>query len=256
MHHTDTSLLAKAGLSQLKGNGYPGRVIVIGLTPSGNLAQIYALTGRSEGSKNRRLVVTGEPGAIGTQVADETLEKGDPALTIYDALACDKAARVFAMSNGRQTRDLVTAHDLVVRAGTILDDLRAWEHEPDAPNFTPRISACARLRARNREPLIEIASLYRGPAGGTVRACWSYGREAVTPGYGYGIWTYEGDGNPLPSFLGPPVLLPIESEDAAALADCFWDVLPVTRRAALAATVRDRETGDLMHDVAFRDIHG
>lgn len=148
------------------------------------------------------------------------------------------------------------ADRLVVRSGSILDDLRNWKHEPDEPNFTPRISACARLGARDQEPFVEIASLYHGPAGGTAHACWSFESDQVPPGYGYGIWTYEGDGSPLPSFLGPPVFLPIESEDAESLAEQFWSVLPATKRAALVASVRDRTSGGLVGEFAFRDIHG
>jgi hypothetical protein len=53
------------------------------------------------------------------------------------------------------------------------------------------------------------------------------------PGFGLGLTTYMGDGAPLPSFVGDPLLLPLEGSPEAIL-ETYWDALDKDNRVALA----------------------
>jgi hypothetical protein len=59
-------------------------------------------------------------------------------------------------------------------------------------------------------------------------------RPANLPaGLGLGLTTYQGDGNPLPSFAGEPLLLPCGGSAEQAL-DLYWDALDAENKIALA----------------------
>ncbi|MDD5954867.1 MAG: IMP cyclohydrolase, partial [Firmicutes bacterium] len=66
---------------KLAGNTYPGRGIVLGITPDGKKSvAAYFIMGRSVNSRNR--VFCEEPDGIRTQAHDPSLMK-DPHLIIY-----------------------------------------------------------------------------------------------------------------------------------------------------------------------------
>ena len=114
-------------------NRYPGRGFVIGLATAGNAwLQIYWIMGRSAHSQNRRFVVEGS--TLRTEPVDASKVR-DPSLIIYEAML--ELPGIYLLSNGDQTRTLY--HYL--RDGNLFDQaLATREREPDAPNYTPRIS--------------------------------------------------------------------------------------------------------------------
>jgi hypothetical protein len=65
----------------------------------------------------------------------------------------------------------------------------------------------------------------------------SYTYGDVAPGYGYFISTYEGDGDPLPSFHGEPLLMPIWGANPVEIAKMFWAAINEVNRVALAVKV-------------------
>jgi len=201
----------------LAGNAYPGRGIVVGMTPDGaRLALAYFIMGRSANSRNRVLVE--DDGAVFTRPVDES-KVTDPSLIIYPALRV--AGGVMVLTNGDQTDTIVSTLNT---GGTFEDALRARDFEPDAPNFTSRISAIAEPGARRYR-----LSQLREWRGTTLRAFWEY---TAVPGVGHLIHTYAGDGDPLPSFSGEPVAVAV-GDDQAEWQQDIWTGLDEANRISL-----------------------
>jgi len=202
--------LAQTNLDKLLKNPYFGRLIMMGIDPDGQEAVIItAISGRSEGSRNRIYKKNDQTGCVYTAVADSTKQVGDPELTLYDTQAEDQKLGLFAASNGRQTGDCVSGDDY-------LDNLlHGWSFEPDKPNFTPRISG--RLRTKGRGPIFEFFIHRKRDADGKCEMT-CYGLSNVGPGFGYYVCTYEDNGDPLPPFVGGPRLITIRKEPLIDLA--------------------------------------
>ena len=119
---------------ELKENAYPGRGIIIGKTPDGTKAvTAYFIMGRSENSRNRVFVTEGE--GIRTEAFDPS-KLSDPSLIIYAPVRV--LGNNTIVTNGDQTD---TIYDLMNKQYTFEQSLLTREFEPDAPNYTPRISA-------------------------------------------------------------------------------------------------------------------
>jgi IMP cyclohydrolase len=205
-------------------NPYPGRGIVMGRAESGaGWLQVYWIMGRSENSRNRVFVSDG--GELRTQAADPA-RVADPSLIIYEAML--ELPGACLVSNGDQTR---TAFDVMEAGGRFEDALEMREREPDAPNFTPRITGLIDLRLGEAVFALSILKANGADPALTDRITF---RPATPPaGLGLGLTTYQGDGNPLPSFRGEPLWLPL-SGSVEAVADAYWDALHRENRVALA----------------------
>ena len=117
----------------LKSNTYPGRGIMIGKTKDGTHGVIsYFIMGRSENSRNRVFVEDGL--GIKTKAFDES-KLTDPSLIIYAPVRV--IGNTTIVTNGDQTD---TIYEALEQGRTFEDALRTRTFEPDAPNFTPRIS--------------------------------------------------------------------------------------------------------------------
>lgn len=217
----------------LAANGYPGRGLVIGESEDGRrLVQAYWVMGRSENSRNRVFGCDGA-GRVFTEAADPAKVK-DPSLIIYNAMR-EVDGRCHVVSNGAQT-DSVEA-DL-----TLLESLSVWEYEPDGPNFTPRITGAVWREASPNSVRTEIAILCRSSRGkGCDRHLYSY--DATTPGLGYCVTTYTGDGSPLPPFRGEPYLLPLRGANGEEVLRDIWGMLNPENRVSLAVKTIDHATG-------------
>lgn len=188
---------------------YPGRLIVIGAPrQSGKAAIVYAITGRSPSSQARKLILRDD--GIWVQPTDEaTLKQGNVDLLVYPAVLFGTAG--MAVSNGKQTvdvRDRITpgADPVSVLSAA----LAAWDFEPDAPIFTPRISGCL---AGGRSALSVVR---RGRSGDSLR---SYFEVRLRPGEGRLVSTYEGaNADPLPVFRGEPRPVALAGSSAAETA--------------------------------------
>ena len=88
--------------------------------------------GRSENSRNRVFVEDGE--GIRTQAFDPS-KLTDPSLIIYAPVRV--LGNKTIVTNGDQTD---TIYELMDKQQTFEQALRTREFEPDAPNYTPRIS--------------------------------------------------------------------------------------------------------------------
>ena len=67
--------------------------------------------------------------------------------------------------------------------------------------------------------------------------------EAPVAGTGHFISTYQGDGTPLPSFAGEPILVDVAASDAAALERALWESLNEENKVALFVEYIDLEHG-------------
>ena len=214
----------KDGVSWLKNNIYPGRGIVMGPGPGGERVQIYWIMGRSENSKNR-IFVQNPDGFVSTKAHDES-KLTDPSLIIYNPFKI--VNDIFIISNGDQT-DTIAEY---LKAGKSFEDaLKTRTFEPDAPNFTPRISgvfypnntyAMSILKSvnGNRESIV-IEKECKG------KACLAQGVET-----GYMFTTYEGDSDPLQSFVGLPKEMPIKNSAEENL-DFYWEMLNPAYRVSI-----------------------
>ena len=117
----------------LSSNSYPGRGIIIGKSEDGGKTVIvYFIMGRSENSRNR--VFVEQDKGIKTQAFDPA-KLSDPSLIIYSPVRV--LGDVTIVTNGDQTD---TVYDYLKDGKTFEDALRSRTFEPDAPNYTPRIS--------------------------------------------------------------------------------------------------------------------
>ena len=219
--------------ARVANNPYPGRGLVVGKDSDGEWTLVYWIMGRSSNSRNRKFVADG--GTLRTEAVDPA-KLEDPSLIIYEAML--ERPGVQLVSNGDQTR---TLFDALGHGETFTDALMRRAHEPDAPNYTPRISAM--LDFRGSQPSLTMGLLVSNqhdPAE-TDRSFFSL--AAPASGLGRALTTYLGDGSPLPSFRENPMTLPLPG-DTAAIADWYWQNLDSENRVALAVKRVD-ESGAL-----------
>jgi len=215
---------ASKNAEALKGNRYPGRGIIIGMTPDGTrLVQVYWIMGRSENSRNRIFVLE-EDGSVRTEARDPA-KLTDPSLIIYYPVRQSAGAHI--VTNGDQTD---TIANTIANGGTFEDALRTRTFEPDAPNFTPRISGIVQPGDKSAAYKLAILKSNRGNEALTQRHFFTY--EQPLAGFGHLIHTYQGDGNPLPSFEGEPKLVPL-FDDAEQTLNYYWERLDEENRISL-----------------------
>ena len=208
----------------LVANPYPGRGLVLGRAASdASWLQVYWIMGRSENSRNRVFVAEG--GELRTEAANPA-KLADASLILYEAML--ELPGAYLVSNGDQTR---TAYDVMEAGGRFEDALEMREREPDAPNYTPRISGLIDLRLG--EAAFALSILRANAAEPALTDRTTFRPASPPPGFGLGLTTYQGDGSPLPSFRGEPLWLPL-SGTADEVADAYWHALDRDNRVSLA----------------------
>lgn len=224
----DPAATARKNLAGLEANPYPGRGVVVGLDRKGkNMVQIYWIMGRSENSRNR-VLSHDNGGRIFTDFADPS-KGGDPSLIIYNAMLGGNGLHI--VSNGDQTDTVMDS--MPYQGGSFERSLEGRTYEPDGPNFTSRITGFCQINSAQRwQCRSGLAILRKSPwSGACQREFYHY--ADMGDGFGYGVTTYSGDGNPLPSFSAKPLLLPIMDNIHAVTAE-YWDILNPENRVALA----------------------
>ncbi|TGX98066.1 inosine monophosphate cyclohydrolase [Hominisplanchenecus murintestinalis] len=219
---------------ELKGNAYPGRGIVIGKSADGTKAvTAYFIMGRSENSRNRVFVEDGD--GIRTQAFDPS-KLTDPSLIIYAPVRV--LGNKTIVTNGDQTDTIYEGMDKQL---TFEQCLRTREFEPDAPNYTPRISGIMHLEGGGYNYAMSILKSSNGNPDSCHRYTFAY--EAPVNGEGHFIHTYMCDGNPLPSFEGEPKLVEIP-DDMDAFTEMLWNSLNVENKVSLFVRYIDIATGN------------
>ena len=219
---------------ELENNAYPGRGIVIGLTPDRTRAvTAYYIMGRSTNSRNRVFVEDGE--GIRTQAFDPS-KLVDPSLIIYAPVRV--LGNKTIVTNGDQTDTIYEGMDHQL---TFEQSLRSREFEPDGPNFTPRISGILHIEEGRYSYAMSILKSNHGDGSSCIRNTFAY--ETPLAGEGHFIHTYLHDGDPLPSFEGEPKS--VEMMDSIdGFTDMLWSSLNEENKVSLFVRYIDIATGE------------
>ncbi len=218
---------------ELKKNPYPGRGIVIGRSEDGKAAvTAYFIMGRSSNSRNRIFVQEGE--GLRTQAFDPgKLE--DPSLIIYAPVRVLDSRTI--VTNGDQTD---TVYEGLQRGLTFEQSLRSQTFEPDAPNYTPRISGILQVEKGGFSYAMSILKSDDADPSSCLRHTFTY--EDPKAGEGRFLHTYMHDGSPLPSFEGEPKRVGI-SGDIDSFAKLLWENLNEENKVSLFVRYIDIASG-------------
>ena len=223
-------MVQKSLAAELSGTSYPGRGIIIGKTPDGTKAAIaYFIMGRSENSRNR--IFERFDGGMRTKAYDES-KLSDPSLIIYNPYLAANGGNIDIITNGDQTN---TIYDYIKSTGAEFGFEAACasrEFEPDAPNFTPRISGCLYYDFDKNDFGYKMSILKSANGRGESCRRFFFNYSQTEAGIGHFIHTYKCDGNPIPSFYGEPEEVEMPNS-AKELADICWENLNSDNKVSL-----------------------
>ena len=218
--------------NELNSLAYHGRGIIIGKSADGKKAvTAYFIMGRSVNSRNRVFVPEGDE--MRTKAFDES-KMVDPHLIIYYPVRV--LGNKTIVTNGDQTD---TIYEAIKDGGCFKKALKTREFEPDAPNFTPRISGMLTFKDDGFKYQMSILK----SADEVGSACNRYFYEyAPLNGLGHFIHTYVCDGNPIPTFQGEPerVKIPNNIDD---FTNEIWNNLNENNKISLYVRYIDLESG-------------
>ncbi|MFH1445543.1 MAG: IMP cyclohydrolase [Nanoarchaeota archaeon] len=237
---------------------YLGRVVFIGLTDQGIPYCAYAISGRSEASKERILKVDGntvKTKPLVEELTPEQEEKRD--LLFYDAIITDSGHKRAVVSNGEQTRHSFYAANDLIAPGSLSEIvygfMKAGGPEPDDYR-TPRITGIL--------DVLDILRDYKKPdsALGIVTENGLTARFIVPErGEACFVSTYEGDSLEKHKIVIPDLVVPIDSieiggaKSAEDLAEWTYDWLEHDFRVGTAAAVW--LPYENRFDLAVRNLH-
>ena len=217
----------------ITGNSYVGRGIVLGKSEDGTkAAAAYFIMGRSANSRNR--IFTVKDDAVFTEPFDASKVE-DPSLIIYAAVR--ELDNHLIVTNGDQTD---TIYDLMKEGKSFSEALTTREFEPDAPNFTPRISGMINFGEGDFTYDMSILKSIDEVGSDCARYTFSYPAKA---GLGHFIHTYVCDGNPIPTFQGEPerVMIP---NDIDEFTNTLWNALDADNKISLYVRYTDLASGE------------
>ena len=216
----------------LEGNSYVGRGIVIGKSADGKKAcAAYFIMGRSANSRNR--IFKEKDGDIYTAPFDASKVE-DPSLIIYAAVRTYENNLV--VTNGDQTD---TVAEGLQKGLSFNEALKSRCFEPDAPNYTPRISGMLTFADGDFTYEMNILKSIDAEGSDCARYGFSYPAKA---GLGHFLHTYVCDGNPIPTFQGEPERVAIP-DDIDAFANKLWNALDADNKISLYVRYTDLATG-------------
>ena len=220
--------------NELSNNTYPGRGIVIGKSKDGKKAvTAYFIMGRSNNSRNRVFVEDGE--GIRTQAFDSS-KLEDPSLIIYAPVKV--LGNKTIITNGDQTDTIYEGMDKQL---TFEQSLRSRKFEPDAPNYTPRISGIMHIENNKYNYAMSILKSNNGNPNSCNRYTFAY--ENPIEGQGHFIHTYMHDGEVLPSFEVEPKLVEIDG-DIDEFTNMIWSNLNEDNKVSLFVRFIDIKSGE------------
>lgn len=219
----------------IQGNSYVGRGIVIGKSVSGCAVVAYFIMGRSENSRNRVFVENGDEVIIHPFDASKV---EDPSLIIYSPIK--KYGSNLIVTNGDQTD---TIYDGLKVGISFADALKKRCFEPDAPNFTPRISGMVTFG--EGDFTYDMSILKSVDAEGSACARYAFSYPAMA-GLGHFIHTYVCDGNPIPTFQGEPERVAIP-DSIDEFTDTLWNALDADNKISLYVRYIDLKDGSVQN---------
>lgn len=207
----------------LSATTYPGRGILVGLSSDGKYCvAAYFIMGRSENSRNRVFVPDGD--GIRTKAFDEA-KMSDPSLVIYAPVRVH--GKTIIITNGDQTD---TIYEGLKNGIASIESLCGRSFEPDAPNYTPRISAVINVDKGELSYQLSILKSANGNPDSCYRFFYQYNEPEA--GVAHFIHTYKCDGDPIPSFEGEPDLVELRG-DIDAITSAIWDNLNQDNKVSL-----------------------
>ena len=216
----------------LSANTYPGRGIIVGLSEDKKYAvSAYFIMGRSENSRNRVFIEEGDEVIIHPFDASKV---EDPSLIIYSPIR--KYENNLIVTNGDQTD---TVYDGLAAGKCFSKALTARCFEPDAPNFTPRISAMLTFDEASFTYQMSILKSADAEGSACNRFTFSY---APIAGVGHFLHTYNCDGNPIPTFTGEPERIALHG-DIDSFTKEIWENLNEQNKISLYVRFTDLATG-------------
>lgn len=219
---------------ELSSTTYPGRGMIAGVTRDGIYAVCaYFIMGRSENSRNRIFVKDGA--GLRTEAFAPSKVR-DPSLIIYSPVRVWEDCTI--ITNGDQTD---TIYEGLKNGYSFQASLKSRTFEPDAPNYTPRISCMMRIKNSKLKYRMSIIKSADGDPSGTIRGTFIY--EKPLKGEGRYLHTYLGDGSPLPSFEGEPARVRIEEKNLDDFTDCIWEALNEDNKVSLFTRFTNLKTG-------------
>lgn len=222
--------------NELNSNAYPGRGIVIGRSADGKTAvTAYFIMGRSVNSRNRVFTETAD--GIKTEAADPS-KLSDPHLIIYSPVRV--LGNKTIVTNGDQTDTIV---DYLKQGKSYFEALRTREFEPDAPNYTSRISGVV-----NPDGSYSLSILKNFTSDRTANKRFFYEYDKPVAGLGHFIHTYQCDGDPLPPFRGEPKCIRIELP-IREFTNLLWNSLNEQNKVSLFVRYVDLETGEVEQEI-------
>lgn len=217
---------------------YPGRGIMLALNKAADAALVaYFIMGRSANSQNRIFEPTAD--GIRTAAFDES-KMEDPSLIIYHPARRLAGGRTI-VTNGDQTD---TIRDFLEKGKSLEEALATRTFEPDAPNWTPRISG---VLNKDGSYALSILKTCEGDEESTNRFFFHYDQPIA--GVGHFISTYKGDGDPIPSFEGEPIAVDAWWNSAQEMAEALWDSLNADNKVSLYAAEVDLATGEIAEKI-------
>ncbi len=210
---------------------YPGRGIILGKSEDNRAVFAYFIMGRSTNSRNRVFEVSDDD--IRTKAFDESL-LSDPSLIIYSPVRV--LGKKIIVTNGDQTD---TIYEYLKDKKTFEDALYTRTFEPDAPNFTPRISGLIDIESGLKLKL-SILKSDEGDESQALRFFYNY--DNPKPGEGFLIHTYKENSDPLKSFEGEPIKVSLKGS-IDEFSDSLWNSLNTDNKISLAVRYIDMATG-------------
>ena len=216
----------------IRENPYVGRGIVVGKSKNGKYAvSAYFIMGRSANSRNR--VFTMRDGVLYTEPFDASKVE-DPSLIIYAAVR--EYRNKLVVTNGDQTDTVVEGY----QAGKTFEEaLESRAFEPDAPNWTPRISAALTFEKKDFSYRMSILKSVDAEGSACARYSFAYPAKA---GLGHFLHTYVTDGNPIPTFQGEPERVTVP-DSIDGFTNALWDALDHDNRISLFVRYTDLASG-------------
>lgn len=210
---------------------YPGRGIILGKSEDNRAVFAYFIMGRSTNSRNRVFEISDDD--IRTKAFDESL-LSDPSLIIYSPVRV--LGNKIIVTNGDQTD---TIYEYLKDKKTFEDALYTRTFEPDAPNFTPRISGLIDIESGLKLKL-SILKSDEGDESQALRFFYNY--DNPKPGEGFLIHTYKENSDPLKSFEGEPIKVSLKGS-IDEFANSLWNSLNTDNKISLAVRYIDMATG-------------
>ena len=210
---------------------FHNRGIILGKSEDNRAVFAYFIMGRSTNSRNRVFEISDDD--IRTKAFDESL-LSDPSLIIYSPVRV--LGKKIIVTNGDQTD---TIYEYLKDKKTFEDALYTRTFEPDAPNFTPRISGLIDIESGLKLKL-SILKSDEGDESQSLRFFYNY--DNPKPGEGFLIHTYKENSDPLKSFEGEPIKVSLKGS-IDEFSDSLWNSLNTDNKISLAVRYIDMATG-------------